>query len=81
MSFSHTDPIARAHELGIRVFIDLVPNHSSWDHPWFRDALAAAPGSPERDRYIFRDGRGPHGDEPPNNWGGVFGGSAHESRG
>ncbi len=68
--------IARAHELGIRVFIDLVPNHSSWDHPWFRDALAAAPGSPERDRYIFRDGRGPHGDEPPNNWGGVFGGSA-----
>ncbi len=68
--------IARAHALGLRVFIDLVPNHSSWEHPWFQAALAAAPGSPERDRYVFRDGRGPHGDEPPTNWGSVFGGSA-----
>ncbi len=68
--------IARAHELGIRVLIDLVPNHSSWEHPWFKQALAAAPGSPERERYIFRDGRGPNGDEAPNNWASIFGGPA-----
>lgn len=68
--------VARAHELGIRVLIDLVPNHSSWDHPAFKAALAAEPGSPERDLYMFRDGGGPEGDEPPNNWGGMFGGPA-----
>ena len=68
--------LARAHELGLKVIVDLVPNHSSDEHAWFRAALAAGPGSPERDRYIFRDGRGPAGDEPPNNWDSVFGGSA-----
>lgn len=68
--------IAQAHARGLRVFIDLVPNHSSWDHPWFQAALAAAPGSAERDRYIFRDGRGAHGELPPNNWGSIFGGPA-----
>ncbi|WP_343046009.1 glycoside hydrolase family 13 protein [Naumannella cuiyingiana] len=69
--------IAKAHEAGIRVIIDLVPNHSSWDHPAFRAALAD-PAAPERDLYIFRDGRGPNGDEPPNNWPAVFGGPAWE---
>ncbi len=68
--------IADAHRLGLRVLIDLVPNHTSSDHRWFKDALAAGPGSPERARYLFRDGRGPGGDEPPNDWSSLFGGSA-----
>jgi len=58
----------------IRVIVDLVPNHCSSAHPLFRAALAAAPGSPERARFIFRDGRGPG--LPPNNWVSQFGGSA-----
>ena len=68
--------IAEAHELGIRFIVDLVPNHTSNEHAWFRAALAAAPGSTERERYIFRDGRGPDGSEPPNSWQSVFGGPA-----
>ena len=62
--------------LQIRVIVDLVPNHCSSAHPLFRAALAAAPGSRERARFIFRDGRGPGGDLPPNNWPSSFGGSA-----
>ncbi|WP_370514087.1 glycoside hydrolase family 13 protein [Cellulomonas sp. JZ18] len=68
--------IARAHELGLRVVVDLVPNHTSDEHVWFQAALAAGPGSPERDRYVFRDGRGEHGELPPNNWDSIFGGPA-----
>ena len=63
-----------ANALNLKVIVDLVPNHSSDEHAWFQAALAAGPGSPERDRYIFRDGRGPDGQEPPNNWKSVFGG-------
>ncbi|KAA9161356.1 glycoside hydrolase family 13 protein [Amycolatopsis acidicola] len=63
--------ISEAHGRGLRVLIDLVPNHTSDRHRWFQAALAAGPGSPERDRYIFRDG-----DEPPNDWRSVFGGPA-----
>ena len=68
--------IKEAHELGIKVIIDIVPNHSSDQHKWFLEALESQPGSKARDRYIFRDGKGITGELPPNNWQGVFGGSA-----
>lgn len=67
--------LAALHANGIRVVVDIVPNHTSDLHPWFQDALAAGPGSPARDRYIFRDGVG---DEPPTDWVSLFGGSAWE---
>jgi alpha-glucosidase len=66
--------IGAAHQRGIKITMDLVPNHTSSRHPWFQEALKAEPGSPARNRYIFRDGRGPGGSEPPNNWQSVFGG-------
>ena len=62
--------IARAHEVGLKVVVDIVPNHTSDRHAWFRRALEAGPGSPERERYWFRPGRG---DGPPNDWQSVFG--------
>jgi alpha-glucosidase len=67
--------LADAHALGLRVVTDLVANHTSVEHPWFTAALAAGPGSPERGRYFFRDGRA-GGDEPPNDWISAFGGRA-----
>jgi glycosidase len=68
--------IADAHRHGIRIIPDIVPNHTSNQHAWFQAALAVGPGSPERERYIFRPGRGPDGAEPPNNWVSCFGGPA-----
>ncbi|MEY4349835.1 MAG: hypothetical protein RL719_1132, partial [Actinomycetota bacterium] len=68
--------LARAHSLGIRVLIDLVPNHTSSEHRWFKRALAAAPGSAEREFYHFKEGRGENGELPPNNWLSLFGGPA-----
>lgn len=65
--------LAAAHARDIRVTMDLVPNHTSSAHPWFVEALA---DRDRRDRYIFRDGVGPDGDQPPNNWVSVFGGPA-----
>ncbi|MBE1579086.1 glycoside hydrolase family 13 protein [Amycolatopsis roodepoortensis] len=68
--------LTEAHKRGIKVTVDVVPNHTSNTHAWFKSAMAAPPGSPERDRYIFRDGLGPRGDQPPNNWVSAFGGPA-----
>ncbi|SDN67236.1 glycoside hydrolase family 13 protein [Actinacidiphila guanduensis] len=68
--------ISEALALGIRTIIDIVPNHISAAHPWFREALAAGPGSPARERFWFRPGRGEHGELPPNNWPSQFGGPA-----
>jgi len=68
--------IAEAHALGIRTIIDVVPNHCSDRHRWFQAALAAGSGSPERERFWFRPGRGPGGDLPPNDWRSIFGGPA-----
>lgn len=66
--------VAALHAAGIRVIVDIVPNHSSDRHEWFQEALAAQPGSAARDRYIFRDGRGENGDVPPADWTAMFGG-------
>ena len=68
--------VRAARTIGIRIMMDVVPNHCSSEHAWFREALAAGRGSRARERFYFRDGRGPGGDEPPNNWQAIFGGSA-----
>ncbi|MCW2689084.1 MAG: alpha-amylase [Mycobacterium sp.] len=68
--------IDAAHRHNIKVTMDLVPNHTSSQHSWFQAALAAGPGSEQRERYIFRDGTGPGGLHPPNNWVSIFGGAA-----
>ncbi|MET7709790.1 glycoside hydrolase family 13 protein [Micromonospora sp. NPDC005413] len=68
--------ITDAHALGLRIIVDLVPNHTSSAHRWFSAALAAGPGSPERARYLFADGQGAHGELPPNDWESIFGGPA-----
>lgn len=66
--------IAEAHALGIRSIVDVVPNHCSDAHPWFRAALTGGPAAPERELFWFRAGRGPGGDLPPTDWTGEFGG-------
>jgi alpha-glucosidase len=68
--------IEEANDAGMRLLVDLVPNHTSWEHIWFKAALESGPASPERNRYHFLPGKGDHGQLPPNNWRSVFGGSA-----
>lgn len=70
------DLVSKAHELGIRVMIDLVPNHCSDQHKWFQAALNSPAGSKERSYFHFKDGRGANGELPPNNWQSMFGGPA-----
>ncbi|MDH4116679.1 MAG: glycoside hydrolase family 13 protein [Acidimicrobiia bacterium] len=66
--------VERAHSVGLKVLLDLVPNHTSSEHPWFVEALASEPGSAARSRYHFRHGRGDR--SAPTNWRSVFGGPA-----
>ncbi|MFE7579198.1 alpha-amylase family glycosyl hydrolase [Streptomyces sp. NPDC057521] len=68
--------IGEAHERDIRIIVDVVPNHVSNEHAWFTAALDAEPGSPERELFWFREGRGDNGELPPNAWQSIFGGSA-----
>ncbi|KJK57946.1 glycoside hydrolase family 13 protein [Saccharothrix sp. ST-888] len=68
--------IRDAHQLGLRIIVDLVPNHSSDQHEWFQRALRDGPASPLRDRYHFRPGKGENGELPPNDWESIFGGPA-----
>jgi alpha-glucosidase len=68
--------IAEAHGLGLRIIVDIGPNHCSDAHPWFREALTAGRGSAARELFWFRDGRGERGELPPNNWESIFGGPA-----
>ena len=74
--------LAKLHDAGIRIFVDVVPNHSSNLHAWFKEAIAAEPGSAARSRYIFRDGKGANGELPPTDWPSHFAPSAwtHESK-
>lgn len=73
--------IADLHQRGMRLIIDIVPNHTSDHHAWFQEALAARKGSPARERYIFRDGEGVEGCEPPSDWTSLFGGLIWEGVG
>ncbi|WP_413601311.1 glycoside hydrolase family 13 protein [Curtobacterium sp. Curtsp57] len=73
--------VAALHGAGIRVIVDIVPNHTSDRHEWFREALAAPAGSPARDRYVFRDGTGPAAENPPADWVSIFGGPAWTATG
>ena len=68
--------LTECHSAGIKVIIDIVPNHSSDQHEWFQSALKATPGSIERDHYYFREGKGSDGASPPNDWQSIFGGPA-----
>ena len=68
--------LKESHDLGLKVLLDIVPNHSSDQHVWFQEALVAPPGSRARERFLFREGRGVDGEEPPNDWQSQFGGRA-----
>ena len=67
---------AALHDASMKLIVDIVPNHSSNQHAWFQEALAAGKDSDARARYIFRDGLGVNGELPPSDWTSVFGGPA-----
>ena len=69
------------HESGIKLIVDIVPNHTSNRHAWFREAVASAPGSRARERYVIRRGLGDDGEQPPTDWRSYFGGPAWEPLG
>lgn len=68
--------VVALHGAGIRVIVDIVPNHTGSGHEWFREALRTPAGSSARERYIFRDGRGAAAEDPPSDWTSIFGGPA-----
>ncbi len=68
--------ISEAHDHGIKVIVDVVPNHTSEEHTWFVEAKSSPPGHPSRARYHIRPGQGADGEQPPTNWTSVFGGPA-----
>lgn len=68
----------KVHDAGLKMIVDIVPNHTSTNHVWFQEALTAGRGSAARERYIFREGRGEKGELPPNDWESFFGGPAWE---
>ncbi|MEY4137125.1 MAG: hypothetical protein RL205_1253 [Actinomycetota bacterium] len=70
-----TELIDQAHARNLRVFMDIVPNHTSSEHAWFQEVLNSDPGSAAWDRYMIREGKGAHHELPPNNWKSVFHGS------
>ena len=70
------DLVVAAHEVGLKIIVDIVPNHFSTEHQWFKEALASPIGSDARARFHFYDGRGANGEIPPNNWNSIFGGPA-----
>ena len=61
-----------AHELGLRVIMDLVVNHTSNEHKWFSESRKGGEGNPYKDYYIWRKGKGKDGKRPPNNWTSMF---------
>ncbi|RZT84624.1 alpha-glucosidase [Pseudonocardia sediminis] len=65
-----------ARDAGLRVLVDVDPGHTGTGHDWFLDAVSAPAGSAERERFHFRPGRGPAGDEPPTDWHALDGGPA-----
>ena len=66
--------VDEVHARGMKIVLDMVLNHTSDQHPWFRESREGK-GSARRDWYIWRDGRGKDGRSPPNNWKSILGGS------
>ena len=69
--------INKLHENGIRLIMDLVVNHTSSEHKWFKEALKDS-NSKYRNYYYFKKGKGKNYNRPPNNWTGFFGGTTWE---